>query len=265
MIIDFHTHAFPEKIASKTIEKLAEIAGGLTPNHGGSEKSLRQRVSELGADKAVMLSIATNPKQEFNVNSFAISLINDDVIIPFGSVHPESENIDFELKRLSDAGIKGIKLHPDYQNFYVDEERMFHIYEKIASYGFITVFHAGVDIGFPSPVHGTPERLRRALPYFNGAPVVAAHWGGFEMWDEVLEQLADTDVLIDTSFSAGRIKKENAEKIFTAFGADRILFGSDMPWGNTADEADFVKSICNNEEEKIKILEKNAEKLLRLP
>lgn len=264
MVIDFHTHAFPEKIASRVLESLSAAAGGLLPNHGGTAESLKRETLKNGAQKAVLLNIATNPKQEHNVNSFAISLLEDDVIIPFGSINPDSENIDSELKRLYDAGIKGIKLHPDYQHFFADEERMLPIYEKIASYGFITVFHAGVDIGYPTPVHCTPEMLRKILPHFGSSPVVAAHFGGFRLWDDVIKHLSDTDIYIDTSFSAGRIAEDTAKKILSVFNNDRILFGSDMPWGNSAREIDFISSICDSEPQRDKILYKNAQGLLNI-
>lgn len=264
MVIDFHTHAFPEKIASRVIDSLSLAAGGLIPNHGGTVESLKKESLKNGAEKVVLLNIATNPKQEYNVNSFAISLLEDDVIIPFGSINPDSENIDSELKRLSDAGIKGIKLHPDYQHFFVDENRMLPIYEKIASYGFITVFHAGVDIGYPTPVHCTPEMLRKVIPHFGSSPVVAAHFGGFRLWEDVIEYLSDSDIYIDTSFSAGRISKSAARKILNAFNNDKILFGSDMPWGNTADEISYISSLCESGKQRDKILYKNARKLLNI-
>lgn len=264
MVIDFHTHAFPDKIASRVIDHLSAVAGGLAPNHCGTVESLKKKSLSGGADRAVLLNIATNPKQEYNVNSFAISLVGDDVIIPFGSINPDSENIDSELRRLKAAGIKGIKLHPDYQGFFVDEERMLPIYEKIASYGLITVFHAGIDIGYPTLVHCTPQMLRKALPYFGTAPVVAAHFGGFQLWEDAITYLADTDIYIDTSFSAGRIPKATAELILKTFNTEKILFGTDMPWGDTSEELKFIFSICENEEIREKILGKNAQKLLNI-
>lgn len=264
MVIDFHTHAFPEKIAYRVIEHLSAVAGGINPCHSGTAESLKANSLNAGVNKAVLLNIATNPKQEKNVNSFAISLLKDDFVIPFGSVHPDSSDIDSELKRLSEAGIKGIKLHPDYQSFFVDEPRMFPIYEKIASYGFITVFHSGVDIGYPIPVHCTPQKLLKALPHFDGAPVIAAHFGGFQLWDDVLRYLAETEIMIDTAFSSGRISRETAEKVLKAVGSERIVFGTDMPWSKTEDEISFISSICSTDAERKNIFYNNAKKILNI-
>ena len=144
MIIDFHTHCFPEKIAKNTIEKLSFVSGGLIPQTDGTKESLLYLMHKDGVEKSVALSIATNANQQTNVNDFAISL-KSEKIIPFGSVFPFSDDWESELERLKENGIKGIKLHPDYHQFFVDDERIFPLYKKIEKLGFILVFHAGED------------------------------------------------------------------------------------------------------------------------
>ena len=182
MIIDMHTHCFPDPLAKKAMPMLAMRSGNPYPAFDGTASGLRESVISGGADRAAVLNIATNAHQQTKVNDFTISLLGDSVLIPFGSVHFESPDAISELDRLHDAGIKGIKLHPDYPGFFADDERMFPIYEKIGSLGMITVFHAGVDIGVPDPVHCTPQMLKKILPRFGGAPVIAAHMGGFLLW-----------------------------------------------------------------------------------
>lgn len=108
-------------------------------------------------------------------------------------------------------------------------KKMFPIYKKIAELGFITVFHAGVDIGYPKPVHCTPERLLCVLDLFDDAPVVAAHFGGWLLWDSVLEDLCGTKVYLDTAFSSGKMPPDYAKELIKAHGADKVLLGSDMP------------------------------------
>jgi len=211
-----------------------------------------------------VLNIATNPHQEKKVNDFAISLLEKKNIIPFGSVHPDSPNALSELERLAKAGIRGIKLHPDYQHFFVDDEKMFPIYKKIAELGFITVFHAGVDIGYPKPVHCTPERLLRVLDLIDDAPVVAAHFGGWLLWDSVLEDLCGTKVYLDTAFSSGKMPPDYAKELIKAHGADKVLLGSDMPWSDTLDEVRFVQSLDLSAEDEEKILSNNAKRLLNI-
>jgi len=262
MVIDFHTHAFPNRIAEKALPMLAKVAGGVTPCGNATVEGMLPVMDAQGVDKAVVLNIATNPHQQKSVNDFAISFVGHDRIIPFGSVHPDSEEEFSELERLKASGIKGIKLHPDYQGFFVDEERMFPVYEKIAELGFVTVFHAGVDIGYPEPVHCTPKALKKIFPYFHGAPVVAAHLGGYLMYDGVLEHLSGTGIYVDTSFSYGTVPPLYAKRIIKAIGEDRVLFGTDMPWSSPKNEISFIKSLDLGEEITEKILCKNALALL---
>ena len=243
MIIDFHVHAFPDALAAKALPLLSKCSGGVKPNYDATISGLESYLAKNNVDYAVVLNIATNPHQEKKVNDFAISLLEKKNIIPFGSVHSDSPNALSELERLAKAGIRGIKLHPDYQHFFVDDEKMFPIYKKIAELGFITVFHAGVDIGYPNPVHCTPERLLRVLDLFDDAPVVAAHFGGWLLWDSVLEDLCGTKVYLDTAFSSGKMPPDYAKELIKTHGADKVLLGSDMPWSDTLDEVRFVQSL----------------------
>lgn len=264
MIIDFHVHAFPDALAAKALSLLSKCSGGVKPNYDATISGLESYLAKNNVDYAVVLNIATNPHQEKKVNDFAISLLEKKNIIPFGSVHPDSPNALSELERLAKAGIRGIKLHPDYQHFFVDDEKMFPIYKKIAELGFITVFHAGVDIGYPKPVHCTPERLLCALDLFDDAPVVAAHFGGWLLWDSVLEDLCGTKVYLDTAFSSGKMPPDYAKELIKAHGADKVLLGSDMPWSDTLDEVRFVQSLDLSAEDEEKILSNNAKRLLNI-
>lgn len=264
MIIDFHVHAFPDALAAKALPLLSKCSGGVKPNYDATISGLESYLAKNNVDYAVVLNIATNPHQEKKVNDFAISLLEKKNIIPFGSVHPDSPNALSELERLAKAGIRGIKLHPDYQHFFVDDEKMFPIYKKIAELGFITVFHAGVDIGYPKPVHCTPERLLRVLDLFDDAPVVAAHFGGWLLWDSVLEDLCGTQVYLDTAFSSGKMPPDYAKELIKAHGADKVLLGSDMPWSDTLDEVRFVQSLDLSAEDEEKILSNNAKRLLNI-
>lgn len=148
MLIDIHTHAFPEKIAERAIETLSHTSGGLIPQHKGTLASLKEEMAKDGVDISVVLGIATNPQQQTNVNNFAAEINKDEKIIAFGSVHPDAPDALQELERIKALGLKGVKLHPEYQNFYVDDERMKPIYKKISQLGLITLFHAGHDYGY---------------------------------------------------------------------------------------------------------------------
>lgn len=261
MLIDFHTHAFPDKIAERAVKKLSFASGGLRPYTDGTVKELKTLMKAEGVEKSVVLNIATNAHQMKSVNDFARE-INGGDIISFGSVFPDSEDVFSELERIKAMGLKGVKLHPDYQGFFVDDEKMKPIYKKISKLGLITVFHAGVDYGFAPPYHATPERLKRALKWFD-YPVVAAHFGGLGLSEDVLSHLVGNELLyIDTSFSYGAIPKHYAKEIIEKHTADKILFGTDCPWQTPKMVMTLLETLELTAEEMEKITHKNAENLL---
>lgn len=174
MVIDFHTHAFPDKLALRALSSLAEKAGGLTYYTDGTIADTDEKMKQWGVDKRVMLSIATNAKQQHNVNSFAIEN-NNDHIIAFGSVHPDAPDALDEIDRIKNAGLLGIKFHPEYQQFLIDDPKMFPLYDKCRALGLVMSFHAGRDLGFPDTLMAPPQRSRRVIDNFPGAKIVLAH------------------------------------------------------------------------------------------
>ena len=263
MLIDFHTHAFPEKLASRAVGKLSFDAGGLVPQTDGTLPSLKEQMKIDGVDISVVHCIATSPKQQKNVNDFAMQMNQDPAIIAFGSVHPDAPDALQELERIADSGLKGVKLHPEYQGFYADDEKCKPIYEKISQLGLITLFHAGRDYGFMPPYHGMPEHLLGALRWLDG-PVVAAHWGGLDCGYEVLQNLCGRDIWFDLSFGYSNMPKPIAQAIVDKHTPDKLLFGSDMPWHRPAWEMRLINSLDISEGDREKIFFRNAQKLLSL-
>lgn len=264
MIIDFHTHCFPDWLAERACRMLIKNSGMVTPFHDGTVAGLRRRAADSGVDVSVVLNIATNPRQQKNVNDFAISLLGVKGIVPFGSVHPEAEDAFDELERLAASGIKGVKFHPDNQNFYVDEDRMIPIYEKIASLGLITLFHCGLDIGMPEPVHCTADRLARVLDVFGDAPVVAAHFGGICSWYATEKYLIGRNLYLDTAYSYGIMPPSVGKRLIAEHGADKILFGSDSPWNSPKAILRLIDLFELSDGEKEAVLGGNAQRLLNI-
>ena len=263
MLIDFHTHAFPEKIAARAVGKLSHDCGGVCPQTDGTVASLKAEMARDGVDISVVQSIATNPYQMPKVNDHAIAMDEDPAIVAFGSVHPDAPNALEELERIAAAGLKGVKLHPEYQGFYADDGRMKPIYKKISQLGLITLFHTGHDYGFPPPYHAMPEHMKNALRWFD-TPVVAAHWGGLGCSFQVLEELCGEDIYFDLSFGCGHIPKPTAQAIIDRHGVDKLLFGSDMPWNRPSWEKRLLDSLDLSESDRAKIDYQNAQRLLGL-
>ncbi len=185
-------------------------------------------------------------------------------IICFGTVHPEFAEFKEEIKWLKENGFLGIKFHPDYQDFFVDDKKMYPFYDSIAKNDMIILFHSGVDPAFMPPYHCTPKRLQRVLKDFSGAKIIAAHMGGYRFFEETLECLIGEDVYLDTSFFFGEVDIESPEEIFRKHGIEKILFATDSPWKEQKREVEYVDSLRLSEEEKEKIFWKNAQRLLGL-
>ncbi len=267
MLIDIHTHAFPDKIAERTVEKLkGEIIkiqqGKYIPKncHNGTLAGLERAMDESGVSKSFVMPIATTVTQSGTINDFAEGIRNEKMI-SFGSVHPMQEDALSVIENLKERGFKGIKLHPEFQQFYIDSERSVEILKKCEELEMYVLIHAGADIGLPPPVHCTPKMLKNALSHFEGKYLIAAHMGGFMMWEEVYELLCGTPILMDTAFISEFIPKKLCLDIIRKHGAEKILFGSDSPWEKPSDTLEFIESIGLTEDELEKIKYKNAERL----
>jgi len=263
MLIDFHTHAFPGAIAARAVGKLSFESGGLEPQTDGTLASLKAQMEKDGVTLSVVQSIATNPGQQHKVNDFAIQINGMEGFAAFGSVHPDAPDALEELERIHAAGLKGVKLHPEYQHFYADDPKMVPIYRKITQLGLVTLFHAGHDYGFAPPYHAMPGHLLGARKWLD-APVVAAHWGGAGCGMEVLEKLCGSEILFDLSFGYGTMAKVIAQRIVDAHTPEKLLFGSDMPWHRPAWELRLLESLDISDADREKIHWRNAAKLLGL-
>jgi len=261
-IIDIHTHVFPDEIAAKTINFLAEGANA-DVFLNGTVSALKESMKIAGIDISVNQPISTNPSQVQSINNWARE-IEDDRIISFGTIHPLFEAFDDEIRRMRKLGIKGVKFHPDYQKFYPDDESVFPIYESLVENDIIILFHAGVDIGLYPPVHATPQRLSKVLDNFPDMKLIAAHLGGYERWDDVEKYLVGRDVFLDTSYVMDYMKSDRFVSIMRKHGFDKILFATDSPWKPQAEEVEKIGSLPIPEEVKEDIFYRNANRLLNI-
>lgn len=267
MTIDFHTHIFPDKIAARTIDALesnTERVEGVRARAvtDGTQGGLKRSMQENDIDISVVMPIATKVTQSETINNFAASINGKDGIYSFGSVHPLQENCESELERIKSLGLKGIKLHPEYQQVYVDSRECVRVVKKCMELGLLVMFHAGRDIGMEPPVHCEPERLRRVIDETGADNIIAAHMGGWRMWDEVEKCLAGQKIYFDTSYSLGQMSAEQAERIIKTHGADRILYGTDSPWEKQGVCRGYINELNISESEKELILYKNGRRLL---
>lgn len=279
MIIDFHTHTFPDRIAASTVAKLQQ-ASHTKAFSDGSVAGLLASMEHSGVHRSVVLPVATNPMKLTSINDVSIAHDPSDGLIYFGCAHPDAPNLHEELARIAGLGIKGIKIHPVYQGVDIDDIRFLRLLGRAAEVGLTVVMHAGDDIGFPGAVRCSPEMTRNALKQVAGITMVLAHMGGWKNWDRVMDNLADTGCYLDTAFSLGKVQELNPGyytkeelqmltqgqflEIIRAFGAERILFGTDSPWTDQRASIDDVLTLPLSDTEKDAILGGNAQKLLKI-
>lgn len=265
-MIDFHTHFFPDNIAQRAVGQLSE-AGNVVPHGDGTIHALKRIMEEDGVSLSINLPVATKPDQVIKLNRFAVE--HADVrtgVISFGAMHPDFSsvgNIKEEIAFLAHHGVRGIKMHPEYQKFYPDEISLYPIYEACAEFGLLVHFHAGRDIAFDK-VHGTPERFSKIPQLGRGLRVVLAHMGGYQMWEEVTTNLIGLpDFFFDTAYCLTMEDWQMKEIIF-GHGAYKILFGSDMPWNRPGDIAEKIKRLDIGSQFEEMIFEGNAKRILGL-
>ena len=270
--IDTHTHIFPDSLAKRSletlVEKLPKEVQSEVPTSNGRLDGLLESMKNSGIDISVVLPVVTNPKHFDTVNKWAKEITEKNGIISFGGIHPDNENVDEKLEYIKNLGLKGIKLHPDYQNTFIDDEKYIKIIKKCVSLGLYVVIHAGLDAGLPEVIHCPPDRTLNMLKavYGESTPekqlIILAHLGGCEMYEEVLEKLCKMPVYFDTAFSLDKIDENLLIKIIRKHGAENILFATDCPWGAQKKFVKYFKTLPLTDEEKELISHKNAEKLL---
>ena len=283
MVTDFHTHAFPDGLAAAALEKLSGL-GHIRPFTDGTAAGLSASMSRAGVDYSIVLLVATSPRQVPRINDSAAQLNqdwSDGGLFSFGCIHPDYEDWRAELARVAELGLKGLKLHPAYQEVSLDDPRYLRILDRAGELGLIVVTHTGIDVGYPDQDFCSPESARRAVDQVGPVRLVLAHMGGWKQWDHVAELLAGTSVYLDTSFSTGTMNAlddgyycpedlallsgESFLALVRAFGVERILFGTDSPWTGQAESIAWLRALPGlTAPEREAILGGNAAALLGL-
>ena len=281
MIIDIHTHTFPDAIAPAAIGKL-QAGSHILPFSDGTLDGLRAGMAAGGVDASVALPVATSAKQVPHINDSAIR-INEQAgetgVYSFGAMHPDFPDWEAEMERLSAAGVRGVKLHPPYQGVDIDDPRYIRILKKASQLGMPVVTHAGLDVGLPGAEQAMPEKILRAVEKAPDATLILAHMGGWRCWDDVEKLLPGAGVYLDTSFALGKLTpsgggyfktekdlemlgKDQFLRLVQLFGADRILFGTDSPWADQGAYLQSIRSLPLPDADRQAILGGNAERLL---
>jgi len=282
MILDIHTHIFPETIAEKALHKLAMVSC-INPSTKGTQDALIASMQQNHVNYSVTLPTVTNPQKQYKMNWQVIETLEENFqkgIISFGGIHPDSPDIANECKRLKAAGVKGIKIHPAYQACDFDDPRMMKLIDIASNEDLIILTHAGIDIGLYDHNYCSVKQILHVIDTVHPTSLILAHMGNWAVWDEVEKDLAGADVFFDTAFSIGHIQSypgatptpnhdaflsdEAFVTLCRKHGTNKILFGTDSPWQDQGYYIQLISGMTFTEEEKEHIFYQNAEKLLHL-
>ena len=263
MVIDFHTHTFPDSIAEQAVAHLSKV-GHATAFIDAKRDTLIRSMRDNQIDISVVLPVATAPKQVKGINRLSAELNGREGLFYAGAVHPDCDDIEGTLDFIKASGLFGIKLHPDYQGVHFDDPRYLRIMEAAARRGLFIVTHAGVDIAYRDHVHCTPDMVLRVLDTLGGVidnKLILAHMGGYELPDEVIEKLCGKPVLMDTA-AVLDLYPDRCAEIILRHGAERVLFATDSPWRSQRQYVEILRSLPLTDAQRESILHGNAERIL---
>jgi predicted TIM-barrel fold metal-dependent hydrolase len=263
-IIDFHTHVFPDEIAARAMQTLLEEGKkkyDVNAHLDGRLSSLLSSMDRNGIEKSIVCSIATKPSQFGPIMTWSKKIMTER-ILPFPSLHPDDSGFAAHISRIRDEGFRGIKFHPYYQDFTLDEERLFPIYEKISEKNLIVMMHTGFDLAFERKRLCDPEKIVRVLERFPELKLVTTHLGAWEDWDEVEKHIVGKKIFMEISYALDILDKEKARRIILNHPEEYVLFGTDSPWTDQSETLALLKSLELGREREDLILGENAATLL---
>jgi len=262
---DVHTHAFPDALAPKALERLVKMAvwEKVAPSHDGTLAGLLRSMDRAGIERAVVCSVATRPEQVPNISRWSVEIASARVT-PFASIHPDYPQPEAEIERLREAGVRGLKFHAEYMGCAVDDARTVRIARAAARAGLAMALHAGYDFAFEKEDLASPERVRRLHETVPDLRMLACHMGGWRRWEDALEHLAGRPIYLETSMTLpcsakpsappcvagfaeqgatqgeaeGRCEPALVERLLEKHPAEYLLFGTDAPWADQAREVE---------------------------
>ena len=259
-LIDIHSHIYPPAIARKAAASIREFYELGTDEMDGTADTLLQKGDEVGIDRFVVLPVAMRPERTRSINDFILSQVAQQPrFIGFGTIHAGMENITGEVQYIMDNGLRGLKMHPDSQVFAIDDERLFPAYEMLQ--GKLPVM---LHMGDKRYDYSHPARLRRVLENFPRLQVIAAHFGGYSMYETAYDLLHDKDCIFDVSSSMMFMEAGIAEKYINIYGAERMAFGTDYPLWDPVKETKRFLQLKLTDEQFDQIGHKTVERILNL-
>lgn len=259
-LIDIHTHIYPKEVAQKATDSIRDFYEIHQGHMDGTVQLLLEQNKQAGISQSVILPVAITPERVQKINDFIHrQAAENPCFIPFGTVHAGMENIEAETQRILDMGMRGIKLHPDCSRFAIDDERLFPMYETIR--GKIPIL---LHMGDKRYGYSHPEKLKHILQLFPDLTAIAAHFGGYTMYETASQILKDSHCFMDISSSLMFMGEGVAEHYINLYGAERLAFGSDYPLWDPVEEVNRFLQLKLSPAQFDQIARKTAESLFQL-
>lgn len=259
-IIDTHAHIYPDKIAQRAAQSIGEFYD-LPMNLDGTVGTLLKVGEEAGISRFLVHSVAMTWERSASINNFIAASVAEhpDKFVGFGAIHPDHPELEKELDRIMSLGLKGVKVHPDFQRFMLDDPAAIRLFEAMAERGLPLLAHTG-DSRYP---YSHPERMARALDRVPRLTAICAHLGGWSVWDDAWRLLAGRgNVYVDCCSSLYALQPEEAVKIIHRYGADHVFFGTDYPMWTPEKEVERLMALPLTDEEREMIAHKNFERFM---
>lgn len=260
-IIDAHCHVYPEKIASKAVHG-TDTFYNIVSKCKGTLSDLMEIKKQSNIDKFIVQSVATTPHQVNSINEFIAKEVElfPETFVGLGTLHQDSSTMKQDVEHIIELGLKGVKLHPDIQNFKIDDEKYFEMYELLSKHNLPLLMHTG-DYRYDNT---NPNRVIPLLKTFPKLTLIGAHFGGWSIYDEASKQLCSFEnFYVDCSSSFYYIKPSVAVEIIKRYGTDKVLFGSDYPMWKPEEELNYFLGLNFSREDNEKMLSQNAQKVFK--
>jgi uncharacterized protein len=262
MIVDVHTHAWPEKVSEKAREALQQ-AFGVTLIGNPTAETLLTYMVRNGISVSVIAGVATKPEQVPSINQWLFGVRSKRLRV-FCALHPQYPLWKEELAKIKAAG-DGVKFQPEFQDFYVDDDRFYPLYEELSRLRLPVLFHCGKELSGTKLVRSSPDRIMRLKKDFPDLLIIAGHFGGFQLWEEVRKHILGKDIYLDTAFFFGHLPDKEAREMILSHPAERILFGTDFPLVDQTRDIQALQQMELPRELKERIFYRNACRLLNIP
>ena len=248
-LIDAHCHIYPDPIARKAVGGISHFYGDLPfDTYDGTQHRLVESATAAGVDHNIVFSVATTAHQVHSINTYIANeqLASGGRFTGLGTLHLESEDMEADLDEIEALGLHGVKLHPDIQNFKIDEPRAMHIFEMCEDRGLPIYVHTG-DKRYDN---SNPNRVKNVLEAFPKLKFVGPHLGGWSVWEEAAKELPKYDnIIVDTSSSLYELDPDTARDIIRAYGSERVMFGTDYPMWPVTKELEHMEALGLTDEE----------------